>query len=116
MEPAARGHPADDAGGLRPRSSRHPSGPVRPGLRVSWPGGEVVPNVVAWLDQSAWDGIDSDHVMAILGRAHGDLHPDNILLPMSPVVDASAYRLIDLSDYSPDAALTRDLVHLTLAV
>ncbi|MEU8679106.1 hypothetical protein [Streptomyces sp. NPDC048560] len=85
-------------------------------LWVTFANGGVVPNMVAWLDRVVWDGLDSDHVLAILGRAHGDLHADNILLPMSPVVDATAYRLIDLSGYQADAPLSRDLTHLTLAL
>jgi hypothetical protein len=85
-------------------------------LWVTFATGEVVPNIVAWLERHVWDGLESDHVLAILGRAHGDLHADNILLPMSPVVDATAYRLIDLSGYRTDAPLSRDLTHLTLAL
>ncbi|WUC43332.1 hypothetical protein OG692_16205 [Streptomyces cellulosae] len=85
-------------------------------LWITFASGEVVPNTVAWLERSVWDELDSDHVLAILGRAHGDLHADNILLPMSPVVDAAAYRLIDLSGYRADAPLSRDLTHLTLAL
>ncbi|MEU0378602.1 hypothetical protein ABZ093_15085 [Streptomyces cyaneofuscatus] len=85
-------------------------------LWVTFATGGVVPNIVAWLEHRVWDGLENDHVLAILGRAHGDLHADNILLPMSPVVDASAYRLIDLSGYRSDAPLSRDLTHLTLAL
>ncbi|MGA5817218.1 hypothetical protein ACPC54_05060 [Kitasatospora sp. NPDC094028] len=85
-------------------------------LWVTFTTSAAVPNVVAWLERPVWDGLDSDHVLAILGRAHGDLHADNILLPMSPVVDAAAYRLIDLSGYRADAPLSRDLTHLTLAL
>lgn len=83
---------------------------------ITFAQGEVVPNAVAWLERPIWDGLDIDHVLAILGRAHGDLHADNILLPMRPVVDATAYKLIDLSGYQADAPLSRDLAHLTLAI
>ncbi|WP_415937960.1 hypothetical protein [Streptomyces sp. 039-1] len=85
-------------------------------LWITFATGGVVPNVVAWLERPIWDGLDSAHVLAILGRAHGDLHADNILLPMSPVADATAYRLIDLSGYRADAPLSRDVTHLTLAL
>ncbi|MFE1882462.1 hypothetical protein [Streptomyces diastatochromogenes] len=85
-------------------------------LWISFSDGQVVPNMVAWLGLPVWEGLDDDHVMAILGRAHGDLHADNILLPMSPRVDGDSYRLIDLSGYTADAPLSRDLAHLTLAL
>ncbi|WP_353943690.1 hypothetical protein ABII15_19955 [Streptomyces sp. HUAS MG91] len=85
-------------------------------LWVTFATGGTVPNLVAWLKRLDWDELESDHVLAILGRAHGDLHADNILLPMSPTVDAKAYRLIDLSGYRSDAPLSRDITHLTLAL
>ena len=49
------------------------------------------------------------------GRAHGDLHLDNIFVPLVPNVDAGAYRLIDLSEFSERAPLCRDIPHLLLA-
>ena len=76
----------------------------------------VVANAVAWAGLDTWDIPGEDHVLTICGRAHGDLHADNILLPMNPRLDAGAYRLIDLSDYAGDAPLTRDLAHLALAL
>jgi hypothetical protein len=48
-------------------------------LWITFAKGEVVPNVVAWFQLPVWEGLDNDHVLAILGRAHGDLHADNIL-------------------------------------
>lgn len=83
---------------------------------ITLPDGEVVPNVVAWLQENEWLGLDPDHVMAILGRAHGDLHPDNILLPVIPESAAQGYRLVDLSAYEADAPLSRDLAHLALSL
>lgn len=85
-------------------------------LWVVFGDGDPVPNAVAWVRLDAWDGLASDHVLSIRGRAHGDLHADNILLPMSPAVDAEGYRLIDLSGYNGEAPLSRDLAHLALAL
>ncbi|MFB4193332.1 P-loop NTPase [Streptomyces carpaticus] len=85
-------------------------------LWITLPVGEVVPNVVAWLEKPEWPGLNPDHVMSIVGRAHGDLHGDNILLPVGSKPPEEAYRLIDLSAYEVDAPLSRDLAHLTLSL
>ncbi|MFI6576373.1 hypothetical protein ACIBFB_11260 [Nocardiopsis sp. NPDC050513] len=77
---------------------------------------EVVPNIAAWLDLSDWRGLTNGHVMAILGRAHGDLHADNILVPVGTAVEATQYKLIDLSGYEREAPLSRDPAHLTLSL
>jgi hypothetical protein len=54
---------------------------------------------------------------ALLGPAHGDLQPENILLPMTRrQVRESGYRLIDLSRFAPDAPLARDPMHLLLSI
>ncbi|MEH1058703.1 hypothetical protein V6U89_26265 [Micromonospora sp. CPCC 206171] len=53
-------------------------------------------------------------VQLVVGRAHGDLHPENILVRTE--VDPGDYRLIDLSRYESDAPLTRDPVQLVLTV
>jgi hypothetical protein len=58
----------------------------------------------------------SDTVRALVGRTHGDLHPENILVPVRRTIDTSPYRLIDLAKYSNDGPLTRDPVHLVLAI
>ncbi|MFI5864793.1 hypothetical protein [Streptomyces sp. NPDC051546] len=85
-------------------------------LWITLSAGEVAPNVVAWLEEPEWRGLDPGHVMSILGRAHGDLHSDNILLPVRSKPPGEAYRLIDLSAYEADAPLSRDLAHLTLSL
>ncbi|MCM3883316.1 toll/interleukin-1 receptor domain-containing protein [Frankia sp. R82] len=51
-----------------------------------------------------------------IGRAHGDLHIENILVPASLHNIAASYQLIDLARYSTDAVLTRDPTHLVLHV
>ncbi|MFI7662856.1 hypothetical protein ACIBTW_28660 [Micromonospora parva] len=53
-------------------------------------------------------------VQLVVGRAHGDLHPENILVRTE--FDPDDYHLIDLSRYEPDAPLTRDPVQLVLTI
>jgi hypothetical protein len=74
-------------------------------------GDSVVPNPAA-ITQADY-GRDLN-VMAVRGNAHGDLHLQNILLPMAPV-RAAEFRLIDLSNFAADAPLARDPVHLLLS-
>ncbi|WP_371668414.1 hypothetical protein OG985_12595 [Streptomyces sp. NBC_00289] len=50
----------------------------------------------------------------VRGRAHGDLHPGNIMVPERQDVGVGSYRLIDLTRFSADALLARDPVHLML--
>ncbi|MFF1271943.1 hypothetical protein ACFVZC_00705 [Streptomyces marokkonensis] len=54
--------------------------------------------------------------LAVRGRAHGDLHPGNILVPVSGKAAADDFWLVDLSWYRPDALLARDPVHLLLCL
>jgi hypothetical protein len=63
------------------------------------------------------DGIGKDLRIDVLkGHAHGDLHLENILLPIRPKLKASDFRLIDLSNYSESAPLSRDPIHLLLSI
>lgn len=50
------------------------------------------------------------------GRAHGDLHPGNIMVPVGGDDSEETYTLIDLSRFSPKALLARDPVHLLLCL
>ncbi|MFD0027019.1 hypothetical protein ACWGDS_01680 [Streptomyces sp. NPDC055059] len=50
------------------------------------------------------------------GRAHGDLHPGNIMVPNEPDADIGRYVLIDLSRFDEGALLARDPVHLLLCL
>lgn len=56
-----------------------------------------------------------NQIGAQYGRAHGDLHLGNILVPIDPP-DASDYKLIDLGEYDPKAPLARDPMHLLLSI
>ncbi|MFC9492828.1 hypothetical protein [Streptomyces sp. NPDC056982] len=50
------------------------------------------------------------------GRAHGDLHPGNIMVPKEPDADLGRYVLIDLSRFDERALLARDPMHLLLCL
>ncbi|MGW9397097.1 hypothetical protein [Streptomyces sp. NPDC055642] len=54
--------------------------------------------------------------LAVRGRAHGDLHPGNILVPAGGKAAADDFWLVDLSWYHRDALLVRDPVHLLLCL
>lgn len=56
-----------------------------------------------------------NQIGAQYGRAHGDLHLGNILMPADPP-DASDYKLIDLGEYDPKAPLARDPMYLLLSI
>ncbi|MEV0555940.1 hypothetical protein AB0I27_21125 [Streptomyces sp. NPDC050597] len=50
------------------------------------------------------------------GRAHGDLHPGNIMVPVREDASAEDFTLIDLSGFDEKALLARDPVHLLLCL
>lgn len=51
------------------------------------------------------------------GKAHGDLHTENVLVPVSArQVPGPSFWLIDLARYEPEAPLARDPAHLMLYV
>ncbi|MFG2519903.1 hypothetical protein [Streptomyces sp. NPDC048527] len=52
----------------------------------------------------------------VRGRAHGDLHPGNIMVPADLKANAKHYVLIDLSRFDERALLARDPVHLLLCL
>ncbi|WP_462186650.1 toll/interleukin-1 receptor domain-containing protein, partial [Frankia sp. CcWB2] len=86
-----------------------------PGLTIDAEGEDhPLPNPFALvLDPSRTDGI---RIPAFVGKAHGDLHIENILIPSSLRNIDTTYQLIDLSRYAADAVLTRDPVHLVLHI
>ncbi|NEC90082.1 hypothetical protein [Streptomyces sp. SID12501] len=55
-------------------------------------------------------------VNAAYGRAHGDLHPGNIMIPVRENAPAEDFTLIDLSRFHERALLARDPVHLLLCL
>jgi len=55
-------------------------------------------------------------IPALIGRCHGDLHADNVLVQVSPAIDVTKFHLVDLALYEPDGPVTRDPVHLMLYI
>jgi hypothetical protein len=55
-------------------------------------------------------------IPALVGRCHGDLHCDNALVRVSPVIDGTDFRLVDLTLYEPDGPVTRDPAHFLLYI
>jgi hypothetical protein len=60
--------------------------------------------------------MDTELQNVYVGRAHGDLHPGNILMPVAPSVRASQFVLVDLARYRKEAPLTRDPAQLLLCL
>lgn len=74
-----------------------------PGPRVTL-GSEPLPNPFAFPSHRA-------ALPVLTGRAHGDLHFDNVLISAA---DPDGFRLVDLAKYASDAPLARDPAHLAL--
>jgi hypothetical protein len=74
--------------------------------------GVALPNPLVWLSETP-DG--EPQLLVHRGRAHGDLHLDNIFIRISPLVEADSFELIDLSEFDDRAPLCRDIPHLLLA-
>jgi hypothetical protein len=53
---------------------------------------------------------------ALLGFVHGDLHPANILVQVTPRLEAADYRLVDLSSFSTNGALAAESAYLQLGI
>ncbi|MBD9731791.1 hypothetical protein IGX29_08145 [Streptomyces sp. H28] len=75
---------------------------------------EPLPNPVALGEDSPLGGCQVK--LAVRGRAHGDLHPGNILVPVGGKAAADDFWLVDLSWYGEDVLLARDPVHLLLCL
>jgi hypothetical protein len=59
---------------------------------------------------------DQKIVRTIIGRSHGDLHTDNVLMRVRPRLFPDEFTLIDLAKYEKAAPLTQDPVHFLLYV
>jgi hypothetical protein len=80
--------------------------------RQGWP--EWQPNPFTFAGEADLIA-DRDQLGVQYGRAHGDLHLHNILIPVNPP-EAAQYKLIDLGGYSSKAPLARDPMHFLLAI
>jgi hypothetical protein len=84
----------------------------RPWVRVD---GGVLPNPYLMVE-GGHAALPDLEVSVLAGFAHRDLHLDNILVPLRHgEVQASQYRLIDLSGATPDAPLTGDVAMMMLS-
>ncbi|AVT29587.1 hypothetical protein C6361_08875 [Plantactinospora sp. BC1] len=82
--------------------------------RVRRPGwGKELPNPFTLL---VGDAAHREVEDLIIGKAHGDLSGRNILVPTRGRVDARSYVLIDYDRFSEHAPLTRDPMHLLVAL
>ncbi|MFF5076097.1 hypothetical protein ACFY36_03530 [Actinoplanes sp. NPDC000266] len=85
-------------------------------------GAGFIPDVHDGLDSMAHrfqlDEELSTKVEFLAGRSHGDLHVDNVIVPVSPggAFDFDDIRLIDLSAFDPMAPLSRDIAALLLSL
>ncbi|MEV7192257.1 AAA family ATPase [Streptomyces sp. NPDC093510] len=53
----------------------------------------------------------------LVGRTHGDLHGDNVLVPVhGGIVEPDGFRLIDLATYDEKAPLSRDVATLLISL
>ncbi|WP_153468560.1 hypothetical protein [Streptomyces kaniharaensis] len=88
-------------------------GSTAPGLR--FPDGTVTPNPLAMArGHEAFADIGFD---VLVGRAHGDLHPGNVLLDTFELARGNVeFRLIDLASFGPDLPLAHDPMTLLLSV
>lgn len=75
--------------------------------------GLVMPNPLVWLRDGDVD--DDQRFLVLHGRAHGDLHLDNIFIRLAPEPEVGTFKLIDLSAWDDQAPLCRDIPHLLLA-
>lgn len=109
-----------------------PDGPIRQaaeylGISAAEPTlpGQLLPNpivAVAAAQGHHPNVLDETFVTGICGNAHGDLHQDNILVPL-PHTDQEPphnlftdYVLIDLTNYGNDKMIAVDPVHLLLSI
>ncbi|MEY9864320.1 tetratricopeptide (TPR) repeat protein [Catenulispora sp. GAS73] len=77
--------------------------------------GEVLPNPFQLLPSGAF--ADDRPLTYLVGRSHGDLHADNILIPHcddEPMGDR--FWLIDLAEYDDRAPLSRDVATLAVSL
>jgi hypothetical protein len=85
-----------------------------PGNTIKIPGRPgILPNPFKLLQS----GITAPETTIFRGKGHGDLHLDNILVPISPgSVHAECYRLVDFGRFSPHLPISRDPAKLMLSV
>lgn len=100
---------------MEPGGRLHALSQRYPGDEIDVPGEAApLPNPFA-LARGAYYG-DAALLPALVGRTHGDLHTDNVLVRVRPAVDGRDFHLIDLALYEQDGPVTRDPVHMVLYI
>jgi hypothetical protein len=86
-------------------------------LWLSFPGApdEVLPNPMTMAEPDH-PLLRTTEIMSLVGRTHGDLHLDNVVVRRRPARDPRDLQLVDLTTFEPSASLTRDPAMLLLAV
>ncbi|NEE12632.1 hypothetical protein G3M58_40030 [Streptomyces sp. SID7499] len=88
------------------------AGTSRPWFEVA---GRHLPNPYLMI-AGGHTGLPDRNLSVLTGLTHGDLHPDNIIVPVRRgVLNEQAYRLIDLGSFREDGALSRDIAMLVLS-
>jgi hypothetical protein len=83
---------------------------------IDRPAWRILPNPLALASTLSSDLFpDCGHLRVLCGRAHGDLHLRNVLMPVRPP-QPRRYKLIDLGGYDPKSPLARDPMHLLLSI
>ncbi|MEU8179083.1 tetratricopeptide repeat protein [Microbispora hainanensis] len=78
--------------------------------------GEELPLPNPWLLADDLPGVRAEFHY-LVGRTHGDLHGDNVLVPVRDgTACPSDFRLIDLATYDPRGPLSRDLATLLVSL
>lgn len=100
---------------MEPGGRLHALSQRYPGDEIDVPGEAApLPNPFA-LARGAYYG-DAALLPALVGRTHGDLHTDNVLVRVRPAIDGRDFHLIDLALYEQDGPVTRDPVHMVLYI
>lgn len=76
-------------------------------------GPQLVNPFALLLDEALTAGVE---LAVPVGRSHGDLHPENILVRVRPGLAPADFRLVDLAKYEQARSLTWDPALLVLAV
>jgi len=107
------GNRVDEGGTLTAWAARHPGLMENPRPWLAFGDLELANPFALALDPGLSKGAV---VPKIVGKAHGDLHPDNILVPRTSDAAPDAYWLVDLSRYRDDAVVAWDPAYLATTI
>jgi hypothetical protein len=107
------GQRVEEGGTLTAWAARHGGLMEQPSFWLEAGGERLVNPFALAMDPAASEGVT---IHNIVGRAHGDLHPDNILVPKSVSADPEAFWLVDLSRYRNDAPIAFDPAYIATTI